>query len=78
MVDLIVDISDKAYEYQQINDVEEIDQRVWREWTNLFKNNESVLYKPPEENQEKKETENKEEEKETENQEQENEEKKEE
>ena len=45
MVDLIVDISDKAYEYQQINDVEEIDPRVWREWTNLFKNNESVLYK---------------------------------
>ena len=67
MVDLIVDISDKAYEYQQINDVEEIDPRVWREWTNLFKNNESVLYKPPEENQEKKETENKEEDKEKEN-----------
>ena len=80
MVDLIVDISDKAYEYQQINDVEEIDPRVWREWTNLFKNNESVLFKPPEENQEKKEIENKEEEKEkeNENQEQENEEKKEE
>ena len=57
MVDLIVDISDKAYEYQQINDVEEIDPRVWREWTNLFKNNESVLYKQPEEVKEKKETE---------------------
>ena len=66
MVDLIVDISDKAYEYQQINDVEEIDPRVWREWTNLFKNNESVLYKPPEEVKEKKETENKEEEEEKE------------
>ena len=64
MVDLIVDISDKAYEYQQINDVEEIDPRVWREWTNLFKNNESVLFKPQEEAKEKKETENKEEEKE--------------
>ena len=48
MIDLIIDISDKAYEYQQINDVEEIDPRVWREWTNLFKNNESVLYKIPE------------------------------
>ena len=69
MVDLIVDISDKAYEYQQINDVEEIDPRVWREWTNLFKNNESVLYKQPEEVKEKKETE-KEEEKEIEPQEQ--------
>jgi len=57
MIDLIIDISDKAYEYQQINDVEEIDPRVWREWTNLFKNNESVLYKPPEETQEKKENE---------------------
>ena len=66
MVDLIVDISDKAYEYQQINDVEEIDPRVWREWTNLFKNNESVLYKPPEENQEKKPVESKEEEEEKE------------
>jgi hypothetical protein len=64
MVDLIVDISDKAYEYQQINDVEEIDPRVWREWTNLFKNNESVLFKPQEEAKDKKETENKEEEKE--------------
>ena len=48
MIDLIIDISDKAYEYQQINDVEEIDHRVWREWTNLFKNNQSVLYKPDE------------------------------
>ena len=57
MIDLIIDISDKAYEYQQINDVEDIDPRVWREWTNLFKNNESVLYKPPEETQEKKENE---------------------
>ena len=77
MVDLIVDISDKAYEYQQINDVEEIDPRVWREWTNLFKNNESVLYKQPEEVKEKKETE-KEEEKENEPQEQQEPEKKEE
>ena len=49
MIDLIIDISDKAYEYQQINDVEDIDHRVWREWTNLFKNNQSVLYKPEEE-----------------------------
>ena len=53
MIDLIIDISDKAYEYQQINDVEEIDHRVWREWTNLFKNNQSVLYKPEEEEKEK-------------------------
>ena len=45
-----------TYEYQQINDVEEIDPRVWREWTNLFKNNESVLYKQPEESLEKKES----------------------
>ena len=77
MVDLIVDISDKAYEYQQINDVEEIDPRVWREWTNLFKNNESVLFKPQEESKEKKETENKEEEKEKEDENQEKEEEKE-
>ena len=48
MINLIIDISDKSYEYQQINDVEEIDPRVWREWTNLFINNESVLYKEPE------------------------------
>ena len=52
MIDLIIDISDKAYEYQQINDVEDIDHRVWREWTNLFKNNQSVLYKPEEEEKE--------------------------
>ena len=45
-----------TYEYQQINDVEEIDPWVWREWTNLFKNNESVLYKQPEESLEKKES----------------------
>ena len=77
MVDLIVDISDKAYEYQQINDVEEIDPRVWREWTNLFKNNESVLFKPQEESKEKKESENKEEEKEKEDENQEKEEEKE-
>ena len=51
MINLVIDISDKAYEYQQINDVEEIDPRVWREWTNLFINNESVLYKEPEEEQ---------------------------
>ena len=80
MVNLIIDISDKAYEYQQINDVEEIDPRVWREWTNLFKNDTSVLYKPsinvPKENEkeenleenleEKKEEENLEEKKEEE------------
>ena len=53
MIDLIIDISDKAYEYQQINDVEDIDHRVWREWTNLFKNNQSVLYKSEEEEKEK-------------------------
>ncbi len=29
MVKLIIDITDKAYEYQQINDVEEVDDRVW-------------------------------------------------
>ena len=57
MIDLIIDISDKAYEYQQINDVEEIDHRVWREWTNLFKNNQSVLYKSDEEPKSKKEKE---------------------
>ncbi len=81
MIDLIIDISDKAYEYQQINDVEEIDHRVWREWTNLFKNNQSVLYKPEEEEkaeikqqeaeenkeEKKEEVENKEEAKEVEN-----------
>jgi len=65
MIDLIIDISDKAYEYQQINDVEEIDPRVWREWTNLFKNNESVLYKQPEESLEKKESQSIQPEKET-------------
>ena len=66
MIDLIIDISDKAYEYQQINDVEEIDHRVWREWTNLFKNNQSVLNKQEENKdkempQEKEQEENKEE-----------------
>jgi len=69
MIDLIIDISDKAYEYQQINDVEDIDHRVWREWTNLFKNNQSVLYKPEEEEKEqvkKEPEENKEENKEPE------------
>lgn len=42
LVDMIIDISDEAYNYQQINDKEEIDDRVWREWTNLFINNISV------------------------------------
>ena len=79
MIDLIIDISDKAYEYQQINDVEDIDHRVWREWTNLFKNNQSVLYKQEEEKEQiKKEKEEKEELKEEEKEEVKEEEKKEE
>jgi adenylate kinase family enzyme len=42
MVDLIVDIVEEAFVYQQINDVNEIDTRVWREWTQLFINNQSL------------------------------------
>ena len=43
MIKLIIDIADEAYIYQQINDSEEIDERVWREWTNIFINDQSVL-----------------------------------
>lgn len=42
LVDMIIDITDEAYNYQQINDVEEFDPRVWREWTQLFINNMNV------------------------------------
>ena len=55
MVKLIIDIVDEAHVYQQINDAEEIDDRVWREWTNIFINDQSVLDKeeePKEINQE--------------------------
>jgi hypothetical protein len=43
MVELIVDIVEEAYTYQQINDTEEIDERVWREWTQLFINDHSLF-----------------------------------
>jgi hypothetical protein len=43
MVELIVDIVEEAYTYQQINDCEEIDKRVWREWTQLFINDHSLF-----------------------------------
>ena len=43
MVDLIVDIVEEAYTYQQVNDCEEIDNRVWREWTQLFINDHSLF-----------------------------------
>jgi adenylate kinase family enzyme len=42
MVNLLVDIVEEAFVYQQINDVNEIDTRVWREWTQLFINNQSL------------------------------------
>jgi adenylate kinase family enzyme len=42
MVNLIVDIVEEAYVFQQINDVNEIDTRVWREWTQLFINDQSL------------------------------------
>ena len=45
MIQLIIDIADEAHVYQQINDSEEIDDRVWREWTNIFINDQSVLAK---------------------------------
>lgn len=42
LVDMIIEITQEAYNYQQVNDVEEFDGRVWREWTQLFINNISV------------------------------------
>jgi hypothetical protein len=45
MIDLIVDIAEDAYLFQQVNDAEEIDPRQWREWTQLFINNQSVKTK---------------------------------
>lgn len=45
MVELIVDIAEEAFVYQQTNDVEDIDPRVWREWTQVFINNQSVKNK---------------------------------
>lgn len=48
MVDLIVDIAEEAFVYQQLNDSEEIDPRVWREWTNVFINDQSVKNKTEE------------------------------
>ncbi|MCQ2816970.1 MAG: hypothetical protein MJ252_06870 [archaeon] len=38
-VKFIIDITNEAYKFQQTNDVDKFDERVWREWTNLFVNN---------------------------------------
>ena len=43
MIQLIIDIAEEAYIYQQTNDSEAIDDRVWREWMQLFINNQSAL-----------------------------------
>lgn len=45
IVDLIIDIAEEAYVFQQTNDSEEIDPRVWREWTQIFISNQSVKNK---------------------------------
>ena len=34
--DAIFDIADKAYSHLQAADLEDIDERNWREWTQLF------------------------------------------
>jgi adenylate kinase family enzyme len=43
IVKLIIDISEEAFVYQQINDTDNIDSRVWREWMQLFVNDRSVF-----------------------------------
>ena len=45
IVDNIIEIADEAYKYQQVNDKEEFDDRIWREWTQLFVDNISVINK---------------------------------
>ena len=42
MTDLIIDIAEEAYVYQQTNDTDDIDPRVWREWTQLFINDQPL------------------------------------
>lgn len=58
LVDMIIEITDEAYNYQQLNDTEEFDDRVWREWTQLFINNMSVKKDVYENNEDVKNMEN--------------------